>query len=265
MGHYKSNLRDLQFNLFELFEAGEGPRRRRVRRPRPRHRQRHAPARSRPCRRARWPSRSPTPTATPPVFDPETHSVSIPEGFKKAVAAFQEGGWQFTGQREDRRRPRPRSTEVGHVGNAPGRAAGRLHVHGRHLLRRGVLQQRHGRAEEVGGDHRRARVGNNHGADRARRRVRRRRRPHQAIPEDGTWTSRASSASSPRPMPTTCSRTSCTWCSPARGVLARHQGSVAVLPPEDALRFRDPGVRRAQRRVRHQRRAQDGPEGVDDL
>ena len=100
MGHYKSNLRDLQFNLFELFELekvlGEGE-----------YADLDRDTVNDMLREVKALSEGPLaePFAdtdrNPPVFDPETHSVSIPEGFKKAVAAFQEGGWQFTGQREE--------------------------------------------------------------------------------------------------------------------------------------------------------------------
>jgi alkylation response protein AidB-like acyl-CoA dehydrogenase len=96
MGHYKSNLRDLEFNLFEflqiqkVLEAGkfgdldedtargilaevkalaEGP---------------AAEAFAETDR-------------TPPVFDPETHSVSIPEGFKKAFRAWWDAGYWSMG------------------------------------------------------------------------------------------------------------------------------------------------------------------------
>ncbi|MER7212329.1 acyl-CoA dehydrogenase [Streptosporangium sp. NPDC000239] len=96
MGHYKSNLRDLEFNLFEVFGRGdilgtglyadmdedvvrsvldevnrlatgvladsfeEGDR-------------------------------------TPPVLDPETGAVTMPEGFKRSFAAYREGGWTNIG------------------------------------------------------------------------------------------------------------------------------------------------------------------------
>ncbi|WP_068155145.1 acyl-CoA dehydrogenase [Rhodococcus phenolicus] len=100
MGHYKSNLRDLEFNLFEvlkiqkLLEAGkfgdldedtargilaevkalaEGP---------------AAEAFADTDR-------------NPPVFDPETHSVSLPEGFKKAFRAWWDAGYWSMGIPEE--------------------------------------------------------------------------------------------------------------------------------------------------------------------
>ncbi|MFD3811735.1 acyl-CoA dehydrogenase [Rhodococcus sp. NPDC058639] len=100
MGHYKSNLRDLEFNLFEflqiqkVLETGafgdldedtsrgilsevkalaEGP---------------AAEAFAETDR-------------TPPIFDPETHSVSIPEGFKKAFRAWWDAGYWSMGIPEE--------------------------------------------------------------------------------------------------------------------------------------------------------------------
>ena len=100
MGHYKSNMRDLQFNLFDVFELdkvlesgefgdldhetavdmlrevknlaegviadsfAEGDR-------------------------------------NPPTFDPETHSVTIPEAFKKSYNAYIEAGWDKVGLHEE--------------------------------------------------------------------------------------------------------------------------------------------------------------------
>ncbi len=49
---------------------------------------------------------------------------------------------------------------------------------------------------------------------------------------------------------------------PPRGRRPGHQGAVAVRRAEVPRRPRDRRARRAQRRLRHQRRAQDGPEGL---
>jgi alkylation response protein AidB-like acyl-CoA dehydrogenase len=93
MGHYKSNLRDLEFNLFEVFDRqdvlGTGP-----------YAELDADT-------ARSVLDEVNRLATgvlaesfvdadrnPPVFDPETHSVTMPEGFKKSFAAyFNEAEW----------------------------------------------------------------------------------------------------------------------------------------------------------------------------
>src|SRR3546814_5883329 len=37
----------------------------------------------------------------PPVFDPETHSVTIPEAFKKSYKALTDGGWDKLGIDEE--------------------------------------------------------------------------------------------------------------------------------------------------------------------
>ncbi len=100
MGHYKSNVRDLEFNLFEVLGIGsvldsgaygdldtdtvkniidevrrlaEGP-----------VAESFADA-----------------DRNPPVFDPNTHSVSIPESFKKSFKAYEEAGWNKVGLNEE--------------------------------------------------------------------------------------------------------------------------------------------------------------------
>jgi alkylation response protein AidB-like acyl-CoA dehydrogenase len=93
MGHYKSNLRDLEFNLFELFNRqdvlGSGP-----------YAELDADT-------ARGVLDEVNRLATgvlaesfedadrhPPVFDPKTHTVTIPESLKKSFAAyFDEAEW----------------------------------------------------------------------------------------------------------------------------------------------------------------------------
>src|SRR5712671_5244877 len=65
MGHYKSNLRDLEFNLFEV-----------LRRQDLLGHESFADA-----------------DRHPPVFDPATASVRMPEGFKKSFAAFMDAEW----------------------------------------------------------------------------------------------------------------------------------------------------------------------------
>ena len=100
MGHYKSNVRDLEFNLFEVLGIGsvldsgaygdldtdtvrniidevrrlaEGP-----------VAESFADA-----------------DRNPPVFDPDTHSVTIPESFKKSFKAYEEAGWNKVGLNEE--------------------------------------------------------------------------------------------------------------------------------------------------------------------
>ena len=100
MGHYKSNVRDQVFNLFEVFGVdrvlGEGA---------------FADidadtAREMLVEMARL-AEGPVAASfvdgdrNPPVFDPETHTVSIPESFKKSVKAVIDGGWDKVGLEEE--------------------------------------------------------------------------------------------------------------------------------------------------------------------
>ncbi|MEV4292958.1 acyl-CoA dehydrogenase [Nonomuraea bangladeshensis] len=92
MGHYKSNVRDLEFNLFEVFGRreilGAGP---------------FAEVDEDVARSIlEEVNRLATGVLadsfeegdrTPPVFDPATSSVTMPEGFKKSFKALVDGGW----------------------------------------------------------------------------------------------------------------------------------------------------------------------------
>jgi alkylation response protein AidB-like acyl-CoA dehydrogenase len=92
MGHYKSNLRDIEFNLFEVFGAdqalGTGP-----------YAQMDAETArgvlSEVERLAVGPLAESFADAdrNPPVFDPATHSVTLPESFKRSYRALQDGEW----------------------------------------------------------------------------------------------------------------------------------------------------------------------------
>lgn len=100
MGHYKSNVRDLEFNLFELFNiqqvfGGE-----------------EFPELDEETARTflsemRTLAEGPLADSfaegdrNPPVFDPETHSVAIPEAFKKSVKAVTDAGWDRLGLIEE--------------------------------------------------------------------------------------------------------------------------------------------------------------------
>jgi alkylation response protein AidB-like acyl-CoA dehydrogenase len=100
MGHYKSNVRDLEFNLFEVLGIDEtlatgaygdldGDTVREM----------LAEVR----RLAEGPLAESFADAdrNPPVFDPETHSVTLPESFKKSYRTFAEGGWDKLGINEE--------------------------------------------------------------------------------------------------------------------------------------------------------------------
>ncbi|WP_078307179.1 MULTISPECIES: acyl-CoA dehydrogenase [unclassified Mycobacterium] len=100
MGHYKSNVRDLEFNLFELFNiqqvfGGE-----------------EFPELDEETARTflsemRTLAEGPLADSfvegdrNPPVFDPETHSVAIPQAFKKSVKAVTDAGWDRLGLIEE--------------------------------------------------------------------------------------------------------------------------------------------------------------------
>jgi alkylation response protein AidB-like acyl-CoA dehydrogenase len=96
MGHYKSNVRDLEFNLFEVFELekalasgefgdldGESVRQMLVEA----------------ARLAEGPVAESFAESDrhPPTFDPQTHTVSLPEPFKKSLRAWQQGEWYRIG------------------------------------------------------------------------------------------------------------------------------------------------------------------------
>jgi alkylation response protein AidB-like acyl-CoA dehydrogenase len=92
MPHYKSNLRDLEFNLFEVFGAGDrmgkGPY----------HEMDVDTARDvlREVERLSvGPLAEPFADAdrNPPVYDPATKSVTMPEGFKKSYDALMDSEW----------------------------------------------------------------------------------------------------------------------------------------------------------------------------
>ena len=92
MGHYKSNLRDLEFNLFEVFGRGEvlgqGP---------------YADVDADTAREMlkeyarlaenEFAESFADADRNPPVFDPETSSVTMPESFAKSYKAFQDSGF----------------------------------------------------------------------------------------------------------------------------------------------------------------------------
>ncbi|BBZ01253.1 acyl-CoA dehydrogenase [Mycolicibacterium chitae] len=99
MSHYKSNVRDQEFNLFEVFGVdkalGQGA---------------YSDidvdtAREMLGEMARL-AEGPIAESfvdgdrNPPVFDPATHSVKIPESFKKSMRALYDGGWDKIGMPE---------------------------------------------------------------------------------------------------------------------------------------------------------------------
>jgi alkylation response protein AidB-like acyl-CoA dehydrogenase len=100
MGHYKSNVRDLEFNLFEVLNLekalatgqfgdldGEAVRQ----------------MLDEAARLAEGPLAESFAEAdrNPPTFDPATHTVRLPEPFKKSLRAWQQGEWFRVGLSED--------------------------------------------------------------------------------------------------------------------------------------------------------------------
>lgn len=96
MSHYKSNVRDQVFNLFEVFEvdkalgSGEFV---------DLDRDTAVEMLGEMARLAEGPIAASFVEGdrNPPVFDPATHSVKIPEAFKASVKAFIDGGWDKVG------------------------------------------------------------------------------------------------------------------------------------------------------------------------
>jgi alkylation response protein AidB-like acyl-CoA dehydrogenase len=100
VSHYKSNVRDQVFNLFEVLGVdkalGEGA-----------YAELDADTATEMlgemARLAEGPIAESFADAdrNPPVFDPKTHSVAIPESFKKSVRAVLDGGWDKIGLAEE--------------------------------------------------------------------------------------------------------------------------------------------------------------------
>src|ERR671921_623870 len=92
MSHYTANLRDLEFNLFEFLDTkdrfGTGP-----------FEQMDAGTARGVLAEIRKLAEGPIAASftdadrNPPVFDPSTHSVTLPESFKKSVEALNAGEW----------------------------------------------------------------------------------------------------------------------------------------------------------------------------
>src|SRR4051794_36870100 len=92
MSHYTANLRDLEFNLFEFLDTkdrfGTGP-----------FEQMDADTARGVLAEVRKLAEGPIAASfvhadrNPPVFDPATHSVTLPEAFKKSVKAIEDGEW----------------------------------------------------------------------------------------------------------------------------------------------------------------------------
>ena len=204
MSHYKSNLRDIEFNLFEVLGRDE------VLGTGPFEEIDVETARSilaevdRLAREDLAASYEDS-DRNPPVFDPETSTAPLPESFKKSYQAWMDAEyWRLQIPERLGGQPGPVSlnwaiAELVLGANAPiwmyaaGPAFGSVDPPQRQRARQ-ADRPAHGREG----------LGRHHGAHRARRRLRRRRRPHQGHRSTTTapGTSRASSGSSPPPSPT---------------------------------------------------------------
>jgi alkylation response protein AidB-like acyl-CoA dehydrogenase len=100
MSHYKSNVRDQVFNLFEVLGVdkalGEGA-----------YADLDADTATEMLGEVARLAEGPVAESfvdadrNPPVFDPKAHTVTLPESFKKSVRAVQEGGWDKIGVSEE--------------------------------------------------------------------------------------------------------------------------------------------------------------------
>ncbi|MRH86554.1 acyl-CoA dehydrogenase [Nocardia sp. SYP-A9097] len=100
MGHYKSNVRDLEFNLFEVLGLGsllDGGA----------YGDLDTETAKEMLNEVRRLAEGPLADSfvdgdrNPPTFDPETHTVTLPESFKKSYRALEDGGWAKVGVREE--------------------------------------------------------------------------------------------------------------------------------------------------------------------
>ena len=272
MSHYKSNLRDIEFNLFEVLGRDEvlgtgpfeevdadtarvDPRRGRPAGPRGARRvvrgRRPQPAGLRPGDRTRRRCPSRSRRATRPGWTPSGAGSSSPA--------------ELGGQ------PAPRTLDWSVAELVLGANPPVWMYASGPSFATIVLPQRQRARQADRPAHDRAAVGRHHGAHRAGRRLRRRRRPHQGHPAGRRHLAHRGRQAvhhlrrarhdrehhPPRARP------------PGRRRGRRrpgHQGPVAVHRAEVPLRPRDRRAdRRAQRRLRHQRRAQDGHQGLHHL
>jgi alkylation response protein AidB-like acyl-CoA dehydrogenase len=100
MGHYKSNVRDLEFNLFEVLGLGtllDGDA----------YGDLDTETVKEMLNEVRRLAEGPLADSfvdgdrNPPTFDPETHTVTLPESFKKSYRALEDAGWAKVGVREE--------------------------------------------------------------------------------------------------------------------------------------------------------------------
>ncbi len=188
MGHYKSNLRDIEFNLFEVLGRddvlGTGP---------------FAEIDGATAReilaevdriaRDDLAASFEEGDRNPPVFDPETHSAPVPEAFKKSYRAWMDAEyWRLGAMAELGGTPAPSSVEwaIGEMVLGANPAIW-MYGAGPDVRQRG-LPQRQRAGQEDRPAHRRPPVADHDGAHRARRGSDVGAGRTKATPnDDGTW------------------------------------------------------------------------------
>ena len=150
MGHFKSNLRDTEFTLFEVLGVGErlgqGP---------------FAEVDEETARGilAEVERLASGPVAeslldsdrNPPVFDPQTHTATLPESFKKSFKAYMDAEWWRMQLPEELGRDgRARLAALGRGGDDPRREPGGAHVRVGHVVRPPAVPAGHAGPAEVG-------------------------------------------------------------------------------------------------------------------
>ena len=266
MGHYKANLRDLEFTLFEVLGRDTDPRHRPVRRRGRRHGAQHPRRgpqdRGGPARRLVRGRRPQSADLRP--RDPQRDAARVVQGVVPGIRR------RRVGPARRRRRPRrPGPAVLGGLGglrDGDRRQPRHSHVRLRCGVRPDPAPAGHRRAAAVRRADARPRLGLDHGPHRAGRRVRRRRRAHQGDRAAGRQLApRGRQAVHHQRRLGRPGEHRAPGAGPTRGCPAGYQGTLAVRRPQVPRRPRDRRARRTQRRLRHQRREEDGSEGVEHL
>ena len=208
MGHYKSNVRDLAFNLFEglglekaLASGDFGD----LDAESVRHILDEA------SRLAEGPLAESFADAdrNPPTFDPKTHTVSLPGDVQEVAPGMAAGRLvAYRPRRKHRRCDGARDARVGSIRACAGGSASGIPLSDRTHSRGHPVQHGQRATAALGADGHRTQLGGHHGPHRTRRGFRRRRWAHDRDEQPtAPGTSKASSGSSPTATPTTCSRT----------------------------------------------------------
>ena len=270
MSHYRSNVRDLEFNLFEVLGAGDA--------------MGVGPFAEMDAETARGVLHELEKVATgpiaasfvdadrnPPVYDPKTFSVTMPESFKKSFRTLVDGEWF--------RLDLP--TELGGYGASPSlrwaavgvdsrRQPGAVHVLRRPELRRRRAQERHPAAAADGRDHDREAWGStmvltepDAGSDVGAGRTK------AILQPDGTWhLEGVKRFITSAEQDLTDNIVHLVLARPeGPGIESRPgtKGLSLFVVPKFHVRPGDRRAGRAQRRLRHRPGTQDGAEGFDHL